>query len=80
MTTTLPVSDSRIPTETPVLKESAISFNSAAQNASRLEHGRTLAPVVDCPECVWNDFGATEAYIRTNPPVARSRRPWRRRS
>lgn len=21
--------------------------------------GNTLTPVVDCPECVWNDFGAT---------------------
>lgn len=21
---------------------------------------RTLTPVVDCPECVWNDFGATD--------------------
>lgn len=23
------------------------------------DSNRTLIPVVDCPECVWNDFGAT---------------------
>lgn len=29
-------------------------------NDTMLDSHRTLIPIVDCPECVWNDFGAID--------------------
>jgi hypothetical protein len=63
MTTTIAtVSDSRIPTGTmwvgnpaPVLKDSAVSFNSAADNAGRLHYGPTLLPVRDNVAYAWHN-------------------------